>query len=412
MISSFLVAVALSQTPPFVRQVVPIKPTGDDYRDLEPIRRAIGSSRVVQLGELTHGDGTSFLMKTRLVKYLHEKAGFDVLVWESGFLECDELNAALGGKGSINDIAATAVFPHWSRANESIGVFEYAAKTKSTSRPLLMAGFDIQSSGSRGNAVFLDLIRDIANRFPDVALKQRLLTVEAMSEGPEKEAAILELSTDAHRAIDLGGGLKLKSKHLVIEESDQRFFSFQNYYRMMEAHKKFQKEQTGLNFQVGYNLRERANFENQKWLIDTKYKGKKVMVWAHNSHISHLGADGNYTSPKPDEVMLDSTGRHLKQWLGSKLYSIGFVASGGKWSWMGQPPSDFQPATEGWFESNLAMSKHEVGFLDLRRAKGLTASLPGMLNRQGDQVNSLVWPKVFDGVIYVRDMKPRTQIGR
>lgn len=34
------------------------------------LRRAIGSSRVVMLGELTHGDGTSFRLKTAATKFL------------------------------------------------------------------------------------------------------------------------------------------------------------------------------------------------------------------------------------------------------------------------------------------------------------------------------------------------------
>src|SRR3989337_1173277 len=55
----------------------------EDFRDLEPLIDAIGSAHVVQLGEPSHGSGGSFAAKVRLVKFLHQRMGFDVLAWES-----------------------------------------------------------------------------------------------------------------------------------------------------------------------------------------------------------------------------------------------------------------------------------------------------------------------------------------
>lgn len=36
------------------------------------------------LGEMTHGDGATFKLKTEIVKYLHEELGFNVLILEDG----------------------------------------------------------------------------------------------------------------------------------------------------------------------------------------------------------------------------------------------------------------------------------------------------------------------------------------
>jgi len=59
----------------------------DDFADLEPFAKAVGDARIVMLGEATHGDGTTFLAKSRLVRFLHERMGFDVLAFESGLYD-------------------------------------------------------------------------------------------------------------------------------------------------------------------------------------------------------------------------------------------------------------------------------------------------------------------------------------
>src|SRR5258708_6197993 len=49
---------------------IPSIELGADVSDLRPLARAIGDARVVLLGEQTHADGTTFVAKTRLVRFL------------------------------------------------------------------------------------------------------------------------------------------------------------------------------------------------------------------------------------------------------------------------------------------------------------------------------------------------------
>jgi erythromycin esterase-like protein len=75
----------LSENAVRIRTVDPAK---DDFADLEPLRETLKGVRVVLLGEQNHGDGTTFLAKTRLIRFLHEKMGFDMLAFESGLYDC------------------------------------------------------------------------------------------------------------------------------------------------------------------------------------------------------------------------------------------------------------------------------------------------------------------------------------
>lgn len=414
-----LFSLAIQGKPDVSIRLSPVSLSSSDYQDLDAIGIAIGSARIVQLGEQTHGDGTSFEVKVRLVKYLHEKLGFNVLVWESGMIECESMNEGLNSDRPIVEVARSAVFPHWSNSKESIGVFEYARQSLKTDRPLRMSGFDIQSSSAKGNLVIMDVVKRL-QAIEGLATSKDLFKpgddLINLKPSPEKESSLLEFAFQLNKFFR--SNLSKISRSIgkaATAEIEQLLKGFVAYREMMVSFARYQKSQTGAEFQIGYNIREAANAKNIEWLANKKYKGEKLIVWAHNSHVSHQGADGHFRKAKSGEVILDSTGRIVKEKFGTQMYSIGFVASGGKWSWMGNPTIPFVPSEKGSLEYTLGQSGHDLGFLDLATARSdpkdsLNLPISGYINRQNGQLDSHIWPKVFDGLIYIRDMKPRTNL--
>ena len=79
--ASLLAATASAQTLD-LSPVRSISISENDVSDLEALGRDIGDARIVLLGEQTHGDGATFEAKARVVRYLHEHKGFDVLAFE------------------------------------------------------------------------------------------------------------------------------------------------------------------------------------------------------------------------------------------------------------------------------------------------------------------------------------------
>ncbi|MBL8760755.1 MAG: hypothetical protein JNL50_05565, partial [Phycisphaerae bacterium] len=187
----------------------------DDFKDLEPLRAAIGDSTMVLLGELTHGDAEAFALKARLVTFLHQRMSFDVLVWESGLFDCEEMDRALASESPIADVARMGVFGHWSTGVESFPVFEYARSTRDSARPLRMAGFDIQNSGTAGWTMYptfaewlsdpLVITKEVKASLDSLFADARKMSQAADPAGEQRriELALRALSpvlADAHRS--------------------------------------------------------------------------------------------------------------------------------------------------------------------------------------------------------------------
>ena len=145
------------------RNARPVRSLGaTDFSDLRFLAPMLAGKRIVQLGESGHGVAEFDLAKVRFIKYLHEELGYDVIAFESSVFECDRAQRAVATL-SAEQMMGACIFGVW-HAAETRPLFEYIKQTQSTARPLVLAGFDSQTSSYTANArpaFFRDLIARI-----------------------------------------------------------------------------------------------------------------------------------------------------------------------------------------------------------------------------------------------------------
>lgn len=84
----------------------------EDFSDLQFLKAVIGDARLVQLGESGHGVAEFDRVKVRLIKFLHQEMGFDVIAFESSIYECFQADRGADTL-SAEKLMTTCIYPVW-----------------------------------------------------------------------------------------------------------------------------------------------------------------------------------------------------------------------------------------------------------------------------------------------------------
>jgi len=266
--------------------------------DLSFLRDAVGSARIVALGEATHGTHEFYTLKHRIFRFLVEEMGFCAIAFEMGAAEACIVNRYVHtGEGAQSAEDVLRVFQMFlASTQEMVELVEWMRRYNETApegRTVSFFGFDMQSPFAALQYVVDYLSRAAPSAAPDVAERLDCLLAFIYRHREYKAAA---LSPSNGRPVEWTPcGRTLQS--LVDWMADHRadLVAATNECEYMQAAYCLRVAQQGEWFLTRYPLtdalyqRDHDMADNVDELLRLGGSGAKIVLWAHNSHVMGIG---------------------------------------------------------------------------------------------------------------------------
>lgn len=366
--------------------------TSDDFSDLQFLKPLLAGRRVVQLGESGHGVAEFNWLKVRLIKFLHQEMGFDVVAFESSLVGCDLADAMIA-KSPPLEVMRACIFGVW-HSSETLGLFEYMDGARTAGRRISLAGFDTQDSSPASKAeVSARLVRQVAR--VDGELAERIRGHEGKLKGKLAEEDAREM-----RAAYAAAAERLERDREALRKLESA--------RPLEVDIALQQARSRIRFvdqlagsrDAATVARDEGMANNLDFLLDAVHPGRKVIVWAHNFHISKVP----YHANRPRAM-----GTWVADRRGKEVYTIGLFMGRGAATLNNRSRYEIVAPAPDSLEAIMASAGWRTSFVDLSDPRTPADSwrrMPLHARDWGNVPVTLTPSQAYDALIYVDTVTP------
>ena len=374
---------------PYLCSINSVDIENQDFSDLAFLDSIIGNKQIVFFGEQLHSDGATFQAKSRLIRYLHEKHNFNIVLYEAGLYDMWLMDSL--AKQQTGNIAqfnpAVGLYPFWWDNEDCRYLWEYYNKTLNSTNPITLGGFDIQLTG---------ISQDNRTKYlKDFFLENQI----DLKEYPSFNSVVEELSNtymweNQHfsqtRFDSIQADLKniLNQLHKPVTKKDNI------YYRYIKGIHDY--GQLMWDYNPGeiprMNARDSLMADNLIWQIDSLYKNQKIIVWSANLHL--------FKAPLVyGEFTFTPLGKYIKDKYLDTSYMMAFTSYA-----LTKPNSQdlYSEAGVNSLEYLIHSKKYKYVYLDMSKIGSdsfLKEDFFSIMNQRGSEKRE--WSNLIDGLFYI-----------
>lgn len=339
--------------------------TETGLKDLSYLTPVLKDVQIVGLGEIGHGTKEIFQMKHRMLEFLVKEMGFTIFAIEASHVGCKLINDyVLHGKGTSREALTAQGFWIWN-TEEVIEMIEWIRnynKTVADNQKVQFVGIDTQTVGLesayKNVSEFVKNIEE--SKRPKIAVDSIFNQLIAKRRELFKDASVTR-----SKLYSLLSYLVLHESRLVHKTSKQKYAGI-----ISDLRKIIQGVESGdnkLEENTSYNIRDEYMAQTVLEVLQNEKPGTKMVLWAHNAHIS-----------KDTEKIVNGKARPLgsilKEYLAEKYYAIGFSTNQGSFRAMNYNAKEkkydknaiftLPPAKEGSLDWYFTQADKDIFFID------------------------------------------------
>jgi erythromycin esterase-like protein len=263
----------------------------------------LGSSCIVLLGDASHGTSEFYHARAEITKRLVEHHGFNTIALEADWPDAESLDRYVRQRPGPQTKMETDIpdgvpfkrFPTWMWRNREMQDLVHWLRDRNAALPMAeragLFGLDLYSLGVSLGAV----IQYLDHVDPEMAQKarRRYACMQPYAEEPSGYGLASLMSPefkDCETKVTsmLRDLMKKRLDYASAQDDTEEFHSAEQNARLVADAERYYKSMYYRD-DPSWNLRDRHMFETLARLI--KFRGGKVVVWAHNSHLG----DARYT---------------------------------------------------------------------------------------------------------------------